>query len=212
MTRLKRSTPENSVAPSLLVRVADSGPAETLAPELICDIQRLAAELATEDPVCAELGRLLRDATDTGYPPSRSLVQGLLLAIASHRAAASGTAYEAQSQVRGMTELQYGQLIDYVDVHLAAPLTLSDLAAASALTVAQCSRAVKRTTGKTPMQWLQERRIDRVKDLLVKNQLSLDDIATACGFSDQGHLIDVFIKLTGASPDAWRRSRCGHAR
>lgn len=211
MTRLKGGARVTSLAPSLLARLASSNCAEQIAPDVVCDIQRLAAELATEDPVCMQLGQLLRDATESPLPLSRSLVRGLLLAIEAHRAAAGGTAYEAHSHIHGMTEQQYLRLIDYVDAHLSSRLTVADLAAASGLTAAQCSRALKRTTGKTPMQWLQEWRIERVKDMLVKNQASLDDIARACGFSDQGHLIDVFIKETGAGPDAWRRLRCGTA-
>ncbi len=212
MTRLKGSAPETSLAPSLLAQLADSDSTEHIAPALVHDIQRLAGELASEDHVCAQLGVLLRDATESAHPLSPSLVRGLLIAVEAHRAAERGIAFEAEPHVRGMTEGQYLELIDYVERHLSSSLTLADLAAASALTVAQCSRALKRTTGKTPMQWLQERRIDRAKDMLVKNEASLDDIATACGFSDQSHLTDVFIKLTGTSPDVWRRSRCGTGR
>jgi transcriptional regulator GlxA family with amidase domain len=49
-----------------------------------------------------------------------------------------------------MTARQYQSLLEHVEAHLSASLSLADLAAASTLTVAHLSRALKRATGETP--------------------------------------------------------------
>jgi AraC family transcriptional regulator len=57
-----------------------------------------------------------------------------------------------------------------------------------------------------PHQWLTEQRIALSKEELRDDGLSLSDVATECGFSDQGHFTRVFTRIVGASPGAWRRA------
>jgi transcriptional regulator GlxA family with amidase domain len=42
--------------------------------------------------------------------------------------------------------------------------------------------------------------------LLLGSQMSLADIALACGFADQSHFTRIFARSTGAPPGSWRRS------
>jgi AraC family transcriptional regulator len=52
-----------------------------------------------------------------------------------------------------------------------------------------------------------QRRIDKAKDLLRSSDLSLNEIALACGFADQSHFTAVFTRMVGVSPGFWRRAR-----
>jgi len=58
-----------------------------------------------------------------------------------------------------------------------------------------------------PHRWLEQRRIDAVKDLLLHSKLALAEIAVACGFADAPALIRSFRRVIGTSPGKWRRSR-----
>ena len=49
------------------------------------------------------------------------------------------------------------------------------------------------------------RRMGRAKQLLPDPQLSLPDIALACGFGDQSHFSRMFSAAVGLSPGLWRR-------
>jgi AraC-like DNA-binding protein len=42
--------------------------------------------------------------------------------------------------------------------------------------------------------------------LLQTTELSLADIALACGFAEQSHFTRVFTRLVGMPPGAWRRA------
>lgn len=51
-------------------------------------------------------------------------------------------------------------------------------------------------------------RIDKAKQLLSEQpELSITEVASACGFSDYNYFISVFSKRTGTSPNVYRRRR-----
>jgi AraC family transcriptional regulator len=53
--------------------------------------------------------------------------------------------------------------------------------------------------------FIRQRRIERASDLLSKSELSLADIASACGFSDQSHFCALFKKHAGMTPAKFRK-------
>jgi AraC-like DNA-binding protein len=171
------------------------------------NLEILIDRLTTGDTVSVEFGALLRDALARPHAMTTHVMHGLLIAICGYAAEPGNAARSLEHRTRGMTARQYQSLLEHVDAHLSASLSLADLAAASTLTVAHLSRALKRATGETPKRWLQRRRVDHAKQLLVRNNGSLSEIATACGFSNQSHLTRVFVKLTGTTPRAWQASR-----
>jgi AraC-like DNA-binding protein len=67
-------------------------------------------------------------------------------------------------------------------------------------------RGFKKTTGKAPHQWILSQRVECARGLLMKTDMSLADVALACGFADQGHFTRVFFGATGLPPGAWRRA------
>jgi Helix-turn-helix domain len=58
--------------------------------------------------------------------------------------------------------------------------------------VGHFSNAFRRTLGVAPHQWLTEQRIALSKEKLRDDGLSLSDVATECGFSDQSRLTRLF--------------------
>jgi AraC family transcriptional regulator len=69
------------------------------------------------------------------------------------------------------------------------------------------SRAFKAATGLSPYQWQLEKRVELVRNLLLKSDLPLDAVARAAGFSSQTHLSRVFNQRVGTTPASWRRSK-----
>ncbi|MGF6782602.1 AraC-like DNA-binding protein [Paraburkholderia sp. GAS334] len=196
-----------ALAAALLAQLPKSQGAWQPEPACARNLGILIDELTTGDAVSIEFGALLRDALARPHAMTTDVVHGLLIAICAYAAEPGNTARSFEHRTRGMTARQYQSLLEHVDAHLCVSLSLADLAAASTLTVAHLSRALKRATGETPKRWLQRRRVDHAKQLLVRNNGSLSEIATACGFSNQSHLTRVFVKLTGTTPRAWQASR-----
>jgi AraC-like DNA-binding protein len=89
--------------------------------------------------------------------------------------------------------------------NLGGNIEIDDIAKACSLSSAHFSRAFSNTVGLPPHRWLVHRRVDHARHLLLQNELSLTDIAGACGFSDQSHFTRVFKRVVGISPGRWRR-------
>ena len=66
-------------------------------------------------------------------------------------------------------------------------------------------RAVKATTGQTPLELIRDRRLDAACGLLRRDGVSIGEVAIATGFADQAHLSRSFKKAFGVSPKDWRR-------
>jgi AraC-like DNA-binding protein len=95
---------------------------------------------------------------------------------------------------------------DYVESHLQGNLSLKTLAATSGLSMYHFLREFKQSQGVTPHHYLLQRRIERARELLTRTDLSVSEIAFACGFSDQSHFGRRFRELVGVPPSAFRRS------
>jgi AraC-like DNA-binding protein len=86
-------------------------------------------------------------------------------------------------------------------------IALEELASECELSRSHFARAFKKTIGCPPHRWLVEQRIERAKDMLLKSDLPLSEIADICGFSDQSHFARVFGAALSVAPGEWRRSR-----
>ncbi|WP_434348755.1 helix-turn-helix domain-containing protein [Myxococcus virescens] len=95
----------------------------------------------------------------------------------------------------------------YVEAHLAEPIRVGELATRSGLSVFHFTRAFRQSTGMTPHAWVQQRRVERARELLSNASLPLGDIALAVGFSSQSHFTTVFRRLTGLTPAVIRREQ-----
>jgi len=58
-----------------------------------------------------------------------------------------------------------------------------------------------------PHRFLLQRRVERVKHLLIETDLPLAEIAVAAGFADQSHCTRRFRELVGITPRRFRWSR-----
>lgn len=66
-------------------------------------------------------------------------------------------------------------------------------------------RAFRNTVGIAPYTWFLNERIARARTLLARTQLSLAEIALECGFSDQSHFTNTFVRHVGMAPGRWRK-------
>ncbi len=71
----------------------------------------------------------------------------------------------------------------------------------------QLRRVFKKHYSMAPMDYLMRVRTGHAMELLDSSDMSLAEIACACGFSDSNYLSRQFKKATGIPPSEWRRSR-----
>jgi AraC family transcriptional regulator len=106
----------------------------------------------------------------------------------------------------GLATWQERRAIAYMDERLDQSFPVAAVADACGLSVNHFSRAFRRSMGKPPHRWLLDRRIERARELLRDTEISLADIALACGFAEQSHFTRVFTRTVGIPPGAWRRA------
>jgi AraC family transcriptional regulator len=92
-------------------------------------------------------------------------------------------------------------VLDYIEGHLDAELTLERLARVAHLSPYHFARLFKNGAGLPPHQFVVARRVERAKELLRRrDRLPLADIAAEVGFSDQSHFTRHFKRLVGVTP------------
>lgn len=105
----------------------------------------------------------------------------------------------------GLAPYVLRRVTELIEFRLGEDISLSELAGLADLSVSHFCRAFKVSTGRSPHQWRAERRIERAKEMLCYDRMTIAEIALACGFSSQSHFGSVFISSVGVSPAAWRR-------
>jgi AraC family transcriptional regulator len=105
----------------------------------------------------------------------------------------------------GLAPWQGRRISDLIEDNLKGGVRISELAASARLSKSHFSRAFKTHFGRSPQQYILERRVARAQRLMLVSDSRLCEIAIACGFSDQAHLSRMFRRTVGDSPNAWRR-------
>ena len=75
------------------------------------------------------------------------------------------------------------------------------------LSYTSLSNTFSKTQGTTIEKYIIEQRIERVKELLIYTDLSLDDMAFKLHYSSVAHLSNQFKKFTGMTPSFFRNQR-----
>ncbi|MDI3561901.1 AraC family transcriptional regulator [Bradyrhizobium sp. Arg816] len=164
--------------------------------------------VGVDDAVTHALVSTLAPAFESPEQASRLFVEHVTLAVAIHVAKTYGGMVPTTTHPRGgLAAWQVRRAEETLAANLEGDVSLADLANDCGLSASHFSRAFRQSTGLSPHQWLQRRRIELAKSLLRDQNLSLSAIALACGFADQSHFTRVFANLVGLSPGAWRRNR-----
>lgn len=80
------------------------------------------------------------------------------------------------------------------------------LAGTGGMSVNAYARLFKDQTGYSPRKYLSRMRIEKACNLLHHSELSIDQIASACGFTDRYYFTRVFSQTMQTSPGAYRKN------
>lgn len=94
--------------------------------------------------------------------------------------------------------------IDYIKQNFDRKITLDDIAVYVSLSRSYLSKLFKDETGYSLFSYINHIRIEKSKELLLDDTISLVDVAGLCGFEDQSYFTKVFKKETGISPKRFR--------
>lgn len=159
------------------------------------------------DVTISSLGRLLLPALRHPDQANPLFVDHVLLALGAHIAETYGGMRPVSRPARGgLTPWQERRAKEFLRANIKRGVAVMEVARECGLSVGYFSHAFRHTLGVSPHKWLIEQRVALSKEKLRDDRLSLSDVATECGFSDQSHLTRAFTQTVGVSPGAWRRA------
>lgn len=88
-------------------------------------------------------------------------------------------------------------------------ISLTSISLAFDINPTYLSRFFKEQTGENLVDFVNKRRVDKVKSLLAETNHAIQDIAEQCGFASSQSLLRVFKKYEGITPGQYRQSRDG---
>lgn len=103
-----------------------------------------------------------------------------------------------------LTSARFRTVREFIDAHLAAPITIADLARECTMSEFHFIRAFATTAGQSPHQYLIDCRVQRACHLLQSTNASVADIAYTTGFANQAHLTSTFKRILGLTPARYR--------
>lgn len=93
---------------------------------------------------------------------------------------------------------------ELVENHLHSDLSNEELASLAGLSLSTFKREFKKQFRDTPYNYLKDKKLEEVKELLLKTELSVSEICYRVGFKDIAHFSRLFKQKYQASPSGFR--------
>jgi len=103
----------------------------------------------------------------------------------------------------GLLKPQLTRVLEYIDANLDRNIHLKELADTAGLSSFHFTKLFRRSVGRSPHQYILERRLERAKELLRDRSISIVEVSLRTGFADQSHLANVFRRF-GFTPSRFR--------
>ena len=97
------------------------------------------------------------------------------------------------------------QMCGHIDKHLAEPISPDDMAAKFHMSTSSFGRFFRKATGRSLIQYLNERRVGWACRLLRESDEPITSIAMDVGFTSSSYFNRVFVKCKGVGPREYRR-------
>ncbi len=111
-----------------------------------------------------------------------------------------------QEEELGNEEIMVQRIREYLNQHFTEAVSLESIADAMGCSETYVSHLYKRVTGKTPIQYVIQRRIGLAQTMLISTELSASEIATRVGYDNPNYFNTVFSKTVGMTPIRYRKN------
>ncbi|KAB8332241.1 helix-turn-helix transcriptional regulator [Scytonema tolypothrichoides VB-61278] len=161
---------------------------------------------ADSDPLIQQIGLALQSELESDGMGSRVYIESLATTLCIHLLRHySVSSSKITKHSEGLSRLKLRQAIEYINQNLEKDLGLAEIATAVGMSMYHFSRLFKQSTCFSPHQYVMNCRIEEAKRLLTKTEQAIDQIYPQVGFQNQSHFTNVFRKLMGTTPNAYRK-------
>ena len=101
---------------------------------------------------------------------------------------------------------RFAYLTQFILDNLRQPFTVHDLSARACMSESNFFRVFKHETGLTPVEYINELRIKRAKELLEDPNCHITEVFLACGFKNRSYFNRMFKRKLGITPNEYRKS------
>jgi AraC family transcriptional regulator len=165
-----------------------------------------APRLHFEDPIVWDTAAKLKNAIEHGRPETTPYLAALSSVLAFELSCpAQAAMHETSVNCGGLASWQERTVASYIEDHLGEQVCLGTLAQLTRLSRHHFCRAFKRSFGVPPHQYHVQRRIEQARMLLADLSLSVADVGTNLGYSQASGFSVAFRKVTGWTPNEYRR-------
>lgn len=95
----------------------------------------------------------------------------------------------------------------YLEDHFRDRVMVGEVAKKTGLSQSHFATIFRQTTGQTLVEYLQRRRVEEAKALLINTRKIITEICFQCGFTNLTHFNRVFRHWTGSSPRQYRQKK-----
>lgn len=111
---------------------------------------------------------------------------------------------QGQSKIE-MEDNRIAKTVLYIRKHLNEAIELEKLAEISCLSKDHFIRLFKKELGTTPLQYINQKKIEKAQLLLITEELAVKEIAFQLAFDNYSYFNRLFKKTTGVTPQEYRR-------
>ena len=129
-----------------------------------------------------------------------------LARILKNVSAESGGEQAVESKAAPAPERMIDNVISDIRNHYTEDIQLTTLATKYSVSIARLSTEIKKKLGMTFSDYVTQLRIQRAKELLADESMSVGEIAEIVGYNDYFYFIKVFKKVQGISPSKYRKT------
>ena len=147
---------------------------------------------------CEKLIELEKDKADTYYYEVLHLLTGIMLQMLKNLPI-------PQNMVRNHDEERMQKVLTFIEEHYSENITLARMALAANISKSEMLRLFHRTLECTLYQYLMAFRLRKASELLQKTALSIGEISSEVGITNQSQFGSHFKKLTGYTPSEYRK-------
>ena len=167
-------------------------------------------EQSFQDPLVAEIGFAIASELQRPTAGGKLLAETLAATLAARLVQRHTGIPPDRDFVRfanhGLDRRRLTRVKEYIAANLEEDLTIAQLAKVASLSRFHFARAFKAAVGQPPHRYVSTHRLERAKELLVRGDESLLEIAIALNFSSQANFTRAFHTGTGMTPGQYRRS------
>ena len=158
----------------------------------------LTPAMQVRDPHLEYIGWLLRAEQEAGYPYGRIFVDSVAAAIAARLLRRCGASTAAVRSSRNqLPRWRLRAVCDYIEANLDCDLSLAELANIAGFSVPHFKPLFRHAMGLPVHRYVVERRVERARQLLLRGDRSMGDIAIEAGFTHQSHMARCLRRVLG---------------